>query len=217
MDPDVARRGKTILLGRWVRDWFMWVIGPAERAFVRAGAAPDLFNVLGVLFGAAAGVAFARGALSAAGWLIVLGGAADVFDGRIARARGITSSYGAFLDSALDRFAETFAFFGIVVYFAGDAWMALATTAALAGSLLVSYTRARGEALGVGGAGGVMQRAERLVLLAVAAVFDAIAASQLGWPPGRLLGYAVIVIAAGALGTAAYRTVAILQELRHRS
>lgn len=214
MDPEVARRGKTVFLGRWVRDWLMWVIGPAERAMVRAGVSPDALNVLGVVFGGAAGVAFARGTLSTAGWMIVLGGIADIFDGRIARARGIASHYGAFLDSTLDRFAETFAFFGVVLYFAGDPRMALLAAAALGGSLLVSYTRARGEALGVAVTGGLMQRAERLVLLAIAAIFDPVIASQFGWTAGRLLGYAVGVIAAGSLGTAVYRTIAIARALK---
>ncbi|MGH7721005.1 MAG: CDP-alcohol phosphatidyltransferase family protein, partial [Gemmatimonadaceae bacterium] len=141
VDADVARRPTTILLGLWVRDWLMWVIAPLERAFVSARVSPDVFNYLGALFGLAAGVAFARGALSLAGWLILLGGAADIFDGRVARARGIASSYGAFLDSSLDRFAETFAFMGLALYFVAWPWAALATALALGGSLLVSYTR----------------------------------------------------------------------------
>src|SRR5262245_57770390 len=89
-DAEGAKRSASALLGYWVRDWLMWVIGPAERAFVRAEVSPDLFNYLGVVFGAAAGVAFAQGALALAGWGILFGGVADVFDGRIARARGLT-------------------------------------------------------------------------------------------------------------------------------
>ncbi|MEO6223838.1 MAG: hypothetical protein ABIP90_11365, partial [Vicinamibacterales bacterium] len=61
-DPDVARRSASALLGFWIRDWLMWVIGPLERVLVRAGVSPDVFNYLGVAFGAAAGVLFAQGA-----------------------------------------------------------------------------------------------------------------------------------------------------------
>ena len=83
-DADVARRSASALLGFWIRDWLMWVLGPAERALVRAGVSPDVFNYLGVAFGAAAGVLFAERALALAGWAILFGGLADVFDGRIA-------------------------------------------------------------------------------------------------------------------------------------
>ncbi|MDB4952361.1 MAG: CDP-alcohol phosphatidyltransferase [Gemmatimonadetes bacterium] len=216
MDADVARRGKSVLLGHWVRDWLMWVIGPMERALVRGRVSPDWFNYLGAAFGVAAGVAFARGSLSLGGWMVLLGGAADIFDGRIARARGIAAPYGAFLDSTLDRFAETFAFAGVALFFQPVRWALLATVLAMGGSLLVSYARARGEALGVHGAGGVMQRAERLVTLALAGLLDAAVTARQGWAPGTLLGIAVALIAAGALGTAVYRTAYITRELKRR-
>lgn len=216
MDPDVARRPTTVIFGYWVRDWLMWVIGPMERAFVRAGVTPDVFNILGALFGLAAGLAFAAGALSLAGWLILLGGAADIFDGRIARARGLANDYGAFIDSTLDRFAETFAFIGLAYYFNGWAWPTLAVALALGASLLVSYARARGEAVGVSHKGGLMQRAERLVLLALGALLDGAVTSSLGWRPGTLLAAVTLLIGVGAMGTAFYRTAGIAAQLKRR-
>ena len=214
IDPEVARRPKTILLGHWVRDWIMWVIGPMERGFVRAGLSPDVFNVLGALLGLGAGVAFATGDFALAGWLILLGGAADIFDGRIARARGLANKYGEFLDSTLDRFAETFTYTGLALRLAHTPWMALATVLALGGSMLVSYTRAKGEALGVSCKGGIMQRAERLVLLALDALLDATVSSRAGWQPGTLLGLAVAAIGIGSVGTALYRTWYIARRLK---
>lgn len=216
IDPEVARRPKTILLGHWVRDWIMWVIGPMERGFVRAGLSPDVFNVLGALLGLGAGVAFATGDFALAGWLILLGGAADIFDGRIARARGLANKYGEFLDSTLDRFAETFTYTGLALRLATTPWMALATVLALGGSMLVSYTRAKGEALGVSCKGGIMQRAERLVLLALAALLDATVCSRVGWQPGTLIGLAVAAIGIGSVGTALYRTWYIAARLKAR-
>lgn len=215
-DADVARRGASVLLGYFVRDWLMWAIGPVERAVIRARISPDVFNYLGVAFGAGAGWAFAVGELSLAGWLVLLGGLADIFDGRIARARGLANSYGAFMDSTLDRFAEVFAFVGVAWLLADTRAGAAITLLAISASLLVSYTRARGEAVGVTGAGGVMQRAERLVVLALAGLFDSTAASRLGWAPGTLLFYAVTLIAVGALGTAVYRTATIARTLSSR-
>lgn len=216
MDADVARRSASVLLGFWVRDWLMWAIGPVERVVIRAGISPDVFNYLGVAFGAAAGWAFAVGELSVGGWMVLFGGLADIFDGRIARARGIANDYGAFMDSTLDRFAEVFAFVGVAWLLSDTRAGAAISLLAISASLLVSYTRARGEAVGVTGAGGVMQRAERLVVLALAGLFDASAASQFGWASGTLLFYAVTLIAVGALGTAVYRTAAIARTLSSR-
>ena len=215
-DADVARRPTTVLLGHWIRDWLMWLIAPLERALVRAGVSPDAFNYLGVAFGAAAGVAFAMGALSLAGLAILLGGLADVFDGRIARARGLTSSYGAFMDSTLDRFAESLSFVGVAWYLSASPWGAALTVLAISGSLLVSYARARGEAVGVTGTGGVMQRAERLVILALGGLSDAALTARWNWPPGSVLTGAVALIAAGSTGTAIYRTASIARTLARR-
>jgi len=214
MDADVARRGRTVLLGRWVRDWLMWVIAPIERALIAAHVSPDALNVLGAVFGLAAGVALSRGAFSAGGWLVSLGGVADVFDGRVARARGIASPYGAFLDSTLDRFAESFTFLGLILYFASSPLVVLAVGSAISGSLLVSYARARAESLGVSLNGGLMQRAERLVTLALAAIVDPIAESRGGWPKGTVISAAIVLIAIGTWGTACWRVVAGARALR---
>jgi CDP-diacylglycerol--glycerol-3-phosphate 3-phosphatidyltransferase len=216
IDPDVARRRRSIILGRWVRDWLMWVIGPIERAMIRAGVSPDALNYLGVVFGLAAGLAFAHQHLAAGGWLILLGGVADVFDGRVARARGVTNQYGAFADSTLDRFTESFTFLGLIVYFQHSHLFDFATAAAISGSLLVSYTRARGEAQGVSNTSGVMQRAERLVLLGLGGIVDPVITSRLSWPQGTVLGWIVVLIAVGSWGTAIYRTFAIGNELKRR-
>jgi phosphatidylinositol phosphate synthase len=212
-DPDVARRPRSALLGYWVRDWLMWAISPLERLFLTLRVAPAAFNWAGVGFGIAAGVAYARGALPTAGWLVLLGGVADVFDGRIARARGLVSRSGAFLDSTLDRFAETFAYAGLAVWARSSMWGVLAAALALGGSMLVSYARARGEGLGVDFKGGLMQRAERLVLLATASLLDPVVTPLAGWPSGRLLLGVTAFIGVASLGTAMHRTLAIAGAL----
>jgi CDP-diacylglycerol--glycerol-3-phosphate 3-phosphatidyltransferase len=213
IDAEVARRPTTVLLGFWIRDWAMWVLGPSERALVRWKVSPDVFNYLGAFFGLLAGVAFYFGELSVAGWMILLGGAMDIFDGRIARARNLANSRGAFLDSTLDRFSETFAFAGVAMFFVRWPLALLAAVLALGGSMLVSYARARGEALGVSCKEGLMQRAERLVLLALASLFDGVVMSAVGWSPGGLLFGVVGVIAVGSLWTAAFRTAYISRQL----
>src|SRR5262245_2445654 len=212
-DADVAGRPRTVLLGYWVRDWLIWTLGPLERLFLTLGIPPLAFNGAGVALGAMAGVAFARGAFVAGGWLVLLGGAADIFDGRVARARGLTSKAGAFLDSTLDRFAETFTFAGLAAWFRVSLWSTLVVAGALGGSLLVSYARARGEGLGISYRGGLMQRAERLVLLALASLLDPAVTGLAGWPSGRMVIGVTAFIGAASLGTAFHRTVAIARAL----
>jgi CDP-diacylglycerol--glycerol-3-phosphate 3-phosphatidyltransferase len=215
-DADVARRGRTILLGWWMRDWFMWTIGPIERRAIHAGIAPDAFSWLSALFGLGAGCASALGSLSLAGWLILLGGVTDNLDGRIARARGVASAHGAFLDSTLDRFSETFTFLGLIAFFRHAPVIVLTSAGAMAGSMLVSYARARGEAAGVSHTAGMMQRAERLVVLALGAMLDPLVSSLTGWSNGALLASAIAVIAVGAFATAIYRCITIAHALAGR-
>jgi len=214
MDADVARRPTTVLLGYWVRDWVMWVIAPLERTLVAWRVSPDVFNYLGVVLGIVAGVAYAHCSLAAAGWLVLLGGLADIMDGRIARARGLASKYGEFLDSMLDRFSEAFVFVGLAFCFEGSAVAAAGLLLALGASMLVSYARAKGAVVGIDCRGGVMQRAERLVILAVASLIDGPVTSAFDWRPGTLLLVAIWVIGVGALGTAIYRTAYIARALR---
>ena len=97
----------------------MWALSPAERLFLRMGLTPDFFNFAGLFCGLASGILIGLGRLEWGGLAIALGGVADIFDGRIARARKLASPYGTFIDSTLDRFVEVFAFLGFVVLPAG--------------------------------------------------------------------------------------------------
>lgn len=212
-DPLESTQRGTFVLGGFVRSWFYWIIGPAVDVALKARLSPTFFNLLGAGFGAAAGMAFAVGRPVLGGWGVFLGGVADVFDGRVARARGLASPRGAFLDSTLDRFAEVGVFAGLAVYFNGRPFISLAVALALGGSLLVSYTRARGESQGITCKVGVMQRAERLLLLGFGGLLDPSFASWTGRPDGSLLAGILILIAVGTVATAVYRTVWIAQRL----
>jgi CDP-diacylglycerol--glycerol-3-phosphate 3-phosphatidyltransferase len=217
-DKDADRKGTQFLmgLGNFLVHWLMWALGPAERLSLRMGLTPDFFNFAGLACGAASGILIGIGELEWGGLAIATGGVADIFDGRIARARKLASPYGTFIDSTLDRFVEVFAFLGLVHYLRGTAFGPLIATAALSGSLLVSYTRARGESLGVTCKEGLMQRAERLVLTFLACVLDAPVTAALGWRPGRLVLGVLALIAAGTFITAAHRTVWISARLKEK-
>jgi len=212
-DPLESKARGTFILGDFVRIWFYWVIDPLVKVAVAGRLSPTFFNLLGAGFGALAGVAFAFHQPVMGGWAIFLGGAADVFDGRIARSTGVASPKGAFLDSTLDRFAEVGVFAGLAVFFRAQTIPSLMVALALGGSLLVSYARARGESQGVVCKVGVMQRAERLLLLGFAGLLDPVFSDWTGRPPGTLLAAILLIIAAGTLATAAYRTVWIARRL----
>ena len=217
-DADADRKGSQFLMGvgDFFVHWFMWALTPAERLSLRLGLTPDFFNFAGLFCGLASGLLIGAGWLEWGGLAIALGGVADIFDGRIARARKLTSPYGTFIDSTLDRFVEVFAFLGFVVYLRLLPLGPFLATAALAGSLLVSYTRARGESLGVLCKEGLMQRAERLVLTFLACMLDATVTSGAGWTPGTLVGGVLALIAVGTFLTAAHRTIWISQRLKEK-
>ena len=215
--PDLLRSEAhgSFILGSFLNDWFHWFVRPLERASLATGLSPTFYNLLGVAFGFAAGLAFATGHLALGGWGVLLGGVADVMDGRIARARGVADDRGAFLDSTLDRFAEFGVFVGLAVLFRSSALAVTLVVLSLGGSLLVSYTRARGETQGVVCKAGLMKRAERLLALGFGGLLDPTVSSL--WGNGRvgtLLVPVLGLVALGTLGTAVYRTAWIAKELR---
>ena len=214
-DPLRSEAHGSFILGSFVSDWFHWFVRPIEKASLAAGLSPTFYNLLGVAFGVAAGAAFAAGHLALGGWGVLLGGVADVMDGRIARARGIADARGAFLDSTLDRFAEFGVFVGLAVLFRSSALAVSLVVLALGGSLLVSYARARGESQGVLCKAGLMKRAERLLLVGFGGLLDPTVSSAWGnGQVGTLLVPVLGLVAFGTLGTAIYRTAWIAKELR---
>jgi phosphatidylglycerophosphate synthase len=138
----------------------------------------------------------------------------DILDGRIARATGVTSRYGAFIDAVLDRFIELFFFVGFAFLTRHSGHGAVAATLALGSSVLVSYARAVGESLGVECTGGLMQRGERLALLCFGCLADRSASAALGQPTGTVLTGVAYLIGATSLLTAVHRTVWIARRLR---
>jgi phosphatidylglycerophosphate synthase len=212
-DPNESSSRGSFVLGNFLRSWFYWFIRPVERVSLALGLGPLFFNLAGVAFGVTAGVLFAVGEVNLGGWAVLLGGAADVLDGRIARARGLADARGAFLDSTLDRFAEFGAFVGLAVLFKDSVTALILVVTALGGSLLVSYARARGESQGVLCNKGIMQRAERLLLLGFGAILDPPVSEWMGRDPGAVLVPVLAVIAVGTVGTAVYRTVWIARRL----
>jgi phosphatidylinositol phosphate synthase len=155
------------LLGIIPKSWVLGFINSIARLadiLVRFDVNPNFITVLALLAGLAAGVLLAFGH---PGWgvaLIVLCGALDIVDGKVAVKSKKQSLYGAIFDSTLDRYSEFFIYFGLAYYFRGR-WPMWIPYFTFLGSTMVSYTRARAEGLGIECKVGFMQRAERIVLL----------------------------------------------------
>lgn len=152
------------------------IIDPTIRWMVRAGIHPNLLTTFGFLSVVGAGVLYHMDHVRWAGVLVLFGGLWDIFDGQVARVGGRASKFGAFYDSTLDRISEIVVYLGLLSLYnrygneLADVWMVYALFLAMSGSLMVSYTRARAEGLGLDCKVGVMQRPERVILLGLGSV-----------------------------------------------
>jgi len=158
------------------RSWGERIIGPIARFLGGLGLTPNAITVLGCLLTAAVAVVLAVGQTQLAGVLLILTLGTDAIDGALARMLHAVSRFGAFLDSTLDRWTEVFLFSALVWYFLQtdqDTGVMLAV-AAMATSLLVSYTRARAEGVGLTCKAGLLTRFERLVIFIAGLIFNQI-------------------------------------------
>ena len=142
----------------------------------RAGVNADVLTGIGVSMAAASGIAIATGHLSLGLLLLVLTGLPDALDGAVAKAAGTAGPRGAFFDSVADRVSDTFLLLGVAWYLADTrpGLLPLLPMAVLGASLVISYERAKAEALGFNAKGGVMERAERIVMLGLGLLFQAL-------------------------------------------
>ncbi|PZF73917.1 DUF4833 domain-containing protein [Taibaiella soli] len=168
------------------------VIDPFVRFLIKIGLTPNAVTMIGLLLNIGVAIVFIiggeegnRGELSYVGWagaLVLFAGLFDMLDGQVARIGKMSSSFGAMFDSVLDRYSELVMFLGICYYLVRHHYFlsSLFAFIALIGSMMVSYTRARAEGLGVECKGGVMQRPERVVLVGVSAIACGVASSFIG-------------------------------------
>jgi CDP-diacylglycerol---glycerol-3-phosphate 3-phosphatidyltransferase len=147
----------------------------------RMGVRADHLTAFGGLMSVAAAVAIANGALRGGLLLLALAAVPDVLDGAVAKASGTASARGAFFDSTVDRVADAMLLGGVAWYLLSSdgGHVALLPVAVLGASLLVSYERAKAESLGFDARGGLMERAERLVVLGLALLFDSLLVAAL--------------------------------------
>ncbi|MCJ1679522.1 CDP-alcohol phosphatidyltransferase family protein [Streptomyces sp. APSN-46.1] len=205
------------MLNKYARAFFTRVLTPFAAFLLRRGVSPDavtLIGTAGVVTGAL--VFFPRGEFFWGTITITLFVFSDLVDGNMARQAGVSSRWGAFLDSTLDRVADSAIFGGLALWYAGsgnDNALCAVAIFCLASGQVVSYTKARGESIGLPVAvNGLIERAERLVISLVAAGLSGL--ETFGAPSwiGVLLPIALWVVAVGSLVTLIQRVVTVRRE-----
>ena len=203
VEPSTKKDRRT--LTEFLRDFFKWILDPVAGFLNRLGLYPNTLTLAG-LFGTAIGSFFlARGDFLVAGLILLAIGPIDSLDGTMARLRGEASDFGAFVDSVTDRYSELLILGGLLAYYLIEANALLAglVFVAAAGTVLVSYTRARAESLGFQAKLGILTRVERYVVLIPSIV--------LGYPQ---IGLAIVALLANI--TALQRILAVRSQARKR-
>ena len=195
------RHGDSVLPA-WVKQAGRAVLAPVVHLALALRVTPNTVTVVGLVLTITAAVVVAAGWLLPGAAILTAGSLLDAVDGALARARGGGTVFGAFFDSTLDRAGEAILYIGVAGYFltssAAPTWPVLLALVALAGSFLVSYSRARAEGVGLTASVGLAPRTERLVL-----IIGGIALAGLGFVPG-LIG-ALVIIAALTVATVIQR------------
>jgi CDP-diacylglycerol---glycerol-3-phosphate 3-phosphatidyltransferase len=194
------------------------IIDAMTRGLASLGVPPNILTTIGVSINMACGVLFGFGEFFWAGVVLIVANLFDMLDGNVARLSGRVTKYGSFLDSTLDRLSDMVAFFGIMIFYARNTPQHSVVNLALAGtgmiaSVLVSYTTARSEGLGVKANIGFLQRPERVVLLIIGAL------STWNWDSDNFFAnrmpQVLWVLAVGSVWTLVQRMIYIRRELRH--
>lgn len=151
-------------------------VRPVGMLLRRTGMSPDHLTILGIVVAVGAAFAIGQGALRGGLILVIAAALPDMLDGALAKASNSASQRGAFFDSVIDRVTDSVLFGGVAWYFASEksAHLALLPMAIMGVSSLISYERAKAESLGLYAKGGLMERAERIVVLCIGLLFDSL-------------------------------------------
>ncbi|MBK6723839.1 MAG: CDP-alcohol phosphatidyltransferase family protein [Acidobacteria bacterium] len=194
----------------------MAIINAMVRGLASAGIPPNVLTLIGVIINLGCGVLFGFGEFFWAGIVLIVANLFDMLDGNVARLTGRVTKYGGFLDSTLDRLSDMGSFMGIMIFYARLTEYHSTLNVFLGGvgmiaSVLVSYTTARSEALGVKANVGFLQRPERVVLLIIGAL------STWDWNSTSIwhnrMPQVLWVLAIGSMWTLIQRMVYIRREL----
>jgi CDP-diacylglycerol--glycerol-3-phosphate 3-phosphatidyltransferase len=165
---------KRLTFTDWMRARFKGILDLIAGFLNRLGLTPNTITILGLAGNTLGAFFLARGNMTIGGLLILVMGPVDALDGTMARLRGESSAFGAFVDSVTDRYSELIIFGGLLFYYLdrGDWQAGMLTFAAAVGSILVSYVRARAQSLGYDTKVGFLTRMERYLVLAPSLVIN---------------------------------------------
>ncbi len=188
------RKKEFTVLPHVVQQWFLNFIDPLINFIVRLNVHPNHFTILGLFISFVGAIFYAKHDIRLGGLFVLLGGICDVIDGKVARRTGLSSKFGALLDSSLDRFAEVFMFLGVAIYFVqiGHDFTSVMVFLALGGSMMVSYVRARAEGLGYDCKIGIMQRPERIVYVGISSLIHTYTLELVIWMVAILANFTAI-------------------------
>jgi len=214
-DAEVGPRGRTVIIGYYLRHYFFWTVKPLWAVVLRSGIPATGITMLSALLGGASGFAAASGHFALAGWVFLLSGILDTLDGRVARVRGEVTKEGSAIDSVLDRYTDSAVLIGLAWYYR-ESWVLLPVLLALFGGSMVPYVRAKGESLGVPVRGGQLQRAERVLILGGALAVSPAVEAAVGHvrPTHGLVVAALVFLAVGSNVTAVARLIELIRALR---
>jgi CDP-diacylglycerol--glycerol-3-phosphate 3-phosphatidyltransferase len=162
---------------RTIGEGARWLLEKIVALLAATGVNPNVLTFIGLLINIWAMTLFAAGRFPAAGLVMILAGLFDMVDGRVARAQGRVTTFGAFFDSVIDRYSDLLLYMGLLIYYASvdRRRYAVLVGVAMAGSVMVSYTRARAESLIPLCKAGFWERPERIVLMILGALGDRMA------------------------------------------
>jgi len=220
---DRAKGGKepssSKLLGSNIKNWWILLIRPIENYLIEQKTHPNVLTITTLVVSITTGLFLHFGLIFFAGVLLLAGSTFDIFDGRVARAQGLTSKHGAFFDSCMDRFSEAFIYLGLLSFFQGT-FFSYVVFLILVSTMMVSYTRARAEGLSVDCEIGIMQRTERVVYLGVFSIlnyFANVLSTNYGFKSQDfLLKFALILILLFSSYTTFQRMVYVMNLLKRR-
>jgi CDP-diacylglycerol--glycerol-3-phosphate 3-phosphatidyltransferase len=213
----IEQAGSSPLLGKAAMEMGYWAMRPVAQVCIALGLSANVVSWISLALAALAGVSLAAGAFGLAAVVSLASSACDALDGMIARDTGTASDAGEVLDAAVDRYSELFFFGGIVLHERFDPFAIALTLAATAGAIMVSYSTAKAEALGVAAPRGAMRRQERAVYLVVGVALVPIVASacaRAGLPAwiARAPLFAVLALVAVVGNVSAVRRLKAIAE-----
>lgn len=193
-------------LEAFLRKFFKGIIDPIAGFFLKIGLKPNTITAIGLLLAVAVAYFSATGEFLVAGIILLVGAPLDVVDGSMARLQGEPSKFGGFVDSVTDRYSELFVLLGLLVYYVQqqNVLACLLVFIAAAGSVMVSYTKARAESLGFSAKVGLLTRVERMIVMIVFLII-------------QLPIVALWIIAIGANFTAIQRILFVHKQIGKRN